>query len=74
MCFYALGIESNLNNHFIIHRMADVEELIDRALGIIINARRGLIDKDEALDALWEFLINIDYEVRTRYALINPST
>ncbi|WP_446752514.1 hypothetical protein [Vulcanisaeta sp. JCM 16161] len=54
--------------------MADVEELIDRALGIIINARRGLIDKDEALDALWEFLINIDYEVRTRYALINPST
>jgi len=32
--------------------MISVEEFIDKALGIIINARKGLIDKDEALDAL----------------------
>ena len=43
------------------------EELIDRALTIIIKARKGLIDKDDALDALWEYLINIEYEVRVRY-------
>ncbi len=35
--------------------MASIEELIDRALDIIINARRDLIDKDEALDASGNF-------------------
>ena len=47
--------------------MGSVEELIDRALTIIIKARKGLIDKDDALDALWEYLINIEYEVRVRH-------
>lgn len=49
--------------------MGSVEELIDKALKLIINARRGLIDKDEALDILWEYLININYEVRMRRTL-----
>ena len=47
--------------------MGGVGELIDRALTIIIRARKGLIDKDDALDVLWEYLINIEYEVRVRY-------
>ena len=36
--------------------MGSVEELIDRALTIIIRARKKFIDKDDALDALWEYL------------------
>ena len=47
--------------------MGGVEELIDRALTIIIRARKEFIDKDDVLDALWEYLINIEYEVRIRH-------
>ncbi|MFP3216426.1 MAG: hypothetical protein RXP99_03925 [Vulcanisaeta sp.] len=38
--------------------------LIECALNAIIAAKLGLVNKDEALDALWEYLVNIDYEVK----------
>ncbi|ADN50009.1 hypothetical protein [Vulcanisaeta distributa] len=40
------------------------EKFLDCAFDVIVKARLGLVDKDEALDALWEYLVNIDYEVR----------
>ncbi len=41
-----------------------IDEFIEGALEVIRLGKEGLIDRDEVLDALWEFLINIDYEVR----------
>ncbi len=42
----------------------ELTELIECALNAIIAAKLGLVNKDEALDALWEYLVNIDYEVK----------
>lgn len=41
-----------------------LEKLLDCAFKAIIEARLGLVGKDEALDALWEYLVNIDYEIK----------
>ncbi|MGC8544009.1 MAG: hypothetical protein ACP5NQ_08710 [Vulcanisaeta sp.] len=41
-----------------------IDEFIEGALEVIRLGREGLMSRDEVLDALWEFLINIDYEVR----------
>ena len=41
-----------------------MEKFLDCAFRAIIEAKLGLVDKDEALDALWEYLVNIDYEIR----------
>ena len=41
-----------------------LEKLFDCAFKAIIEARLNLVDRDEALDALWEYLVNIDYEIR----------
>jgi len=43
---------------------ADLDRFLDCAFRAIVEARLGLIDKDEALDALWEYLVNIDYEIK----------
>ena len=39
-------------------------KFLDCAFRAIVEAKLGLVNKDEALDALWEYLVNIDYEVR----------
>ena len=41
-----------------------LDEFLNCAFRAIIEARLGLVDKDKALDALWEYLVNIDYEVK----------
>ncbi|MGC8543079.1 MAG: hypothetical protein ACP5NQ_03980 [Vulcanisaeta sp.] len=51
--------------------MSGIEKIIERALKTIIDAKRGLIDKEEAFDALWEYLMNIDYELQTKYRVRN---
>lgn len=40
------------------------EKFLDCAFDVIVKAKLGLIDKDEAFDALWEYLINVEYEVK----------
>jgi hypothetical protein len=42
----------------------DLDSLIKCAFNAIIMAKLGLVNKDEALDALWEYLVNIDYEIK----------
>ena len=41
-----------------------LSKFLDCAFRAIVEAKLGLVNKDEALDALWEYLVNIDYEVR----------
>ncbi|GAB6948176.1 hypothetical protein JCM16161A_23060 [Vulcanisaeta sp. JCM 16161] len=41
-------------------------EFINEAIRVIELGRRGLMSRDEALDTLWELIMNIDYEVRRR--------
>jgi len=45
-------------------RNTDLDSLIKCAFNAIIMAKLGLVSKDEALDALWEYLVNIDYEIK----------
>ncbi|WP_202905237.1 hypothetical protein [Vulcanisaeta thermophila] len=40
------------------------EYYIEKALALIVKARRGMVDYVEALDSLWELLVNIEYEVK----------
>ncbi|GAB6947807.1 hypothetical protein JCM16161A_19370 [Vulcanisaeta sp. JCM 16161] len=42
----------------------ELDRFLDCAFRAIVKAKLGLVDKDEALDALWEYLVNIDYEVK----------
>ncbi|WP_054842903.1 hypothetical protein [Vulcanisaeta distributa] len=42
----------------------ELDKFLDCAFRAVIEAKLGLVDKDEALDALWEYLVNIDYEVK----------
>ena len=44
----------------------NIEREIDKALITIGRARMGKIKCQDALDELWELLINIDFEIRTR--------
>ncbi len=40
-------------------------KLINDSLKVIeLSKKGGLMSKDEALDALWELIINIEYEVK----------
>ena len=47
-----------------------LERFLDCAFRVIIETKLGLVDRDKALDALWEYLVNIDYEVR-RLRVVN---
>jgi len=42
--------------------------LLDKAMNLIIKARasRDIRAKDEALDGLWELIINIDFDLKNR--------
>jgi len=42
--------------------------LLGKALDLIIKARstRNIRAKDEALDGLWELIINIDFDLKNR--------
>ncbi len=42
----------------------ELNKFLDCAFRAIIEAKLGIVDKDEALDALWEYFVNIDYEVK----------
>jgi hypothetical protein len=42
--------------------------LLERAMDLILKARasRDVRAKDEALDGLWELIINIDFDLKNR--------
>jgi len=42
----------------------DLEDLVRVGIELILKARLGEVSIDDALDGLWEVLVNIDYEVR----------
>ncbi|ADY01195.1 hypothetical protein VMUT_0987 [Vulcanisaeta moutnovskia 768-28] len=44
----------------------NTSKTIDEALVIIGRARMGKIPCNEALDRLWEVLVNLDFELKTR--------
>jgi hypothetical protein len=46
------------------HRFRDLEDLVRVGIELILKARLGEVGVDDALDGLWEVLVNIDYEVR----------
>jgi len=51
------------------HQFRDLEVLVRVGIELILKARLGEVSIDDALDGLWEVLVNIDYEVRQlRYA------
>ena len=51
------------------HQFRDLEDLVRVGIELILKARLGEVGIDDALDGLWEVLVNIDYEVRRlRYA------
>jgi hypothetical protein len=51
------------------HQFRDLEDLVRVGIKLILKARLGEVGIDDALDGLWEVLVNIDYEVgRLRYA------
>jgi hypothetical protein len=51
------------------HQFRDLEDLVRVGIELILKARLGEVSIDDALDGLWEVLVNIDYEVRRlRYA------
>jgi hypothetical protein len=56
----------------------DLEDLVRVGIELILKARLGEVGIDDALDGLWEVLVNIDYEVRRlRYeesSAIKPSS
>jgi hypothetical protein len=60
------------------HQFRDLEDLVRVGIELILKARLCEVGIDDALDGLWEVLVNIDYEVRRlRYAkpsAIKPSS
>jgi len=46
------------------HQFRDLEDLVRVGIKLILKARLGGVGIDDALDGLWEVLVNIDYEVR----------
>ena len=42
--------------------------MLDKAMELILKARasRNIRVKDEALDGLWEIMINIDFDLKNR--------
>jgi len=50
------------------HKFRDLKDLVRVGIELILKARLGEVGIDDALDGLWEVLVNIDYEVgRLRY-------
>jgi hypothetical protein len=50
------------------HQFRDLKNLVRVGIELILKARLGEVGIDDALDGLWEVLVNIDYEVgRLRY-------
>jgi len=45
------------------HQFRDLEDLVRVGIELILKARLGGVGIDDALDGLWEVLVNIDYEV-----------
>ena len=45
------------------HQFRDLEDLVRVGIKLILKARLGEVGIDDALDGLWEVLVNIDYEV-----------
>ncbi|WP_264890765.1 hypothetical protein [Vulcanisaeta souniana] len=60
-------VMARLGKHLI---MGSIADLINEAFRAVAYGRTGLIDKEEALDRLWELLVNIDYEIKRRYQSI----
>ena len=52
-----------------------LNKLLKKAQDLIIEGRRARTtrEKDEALDGLWELIINIDFELRHRGLVISPN-
>ncbi len=46
------------------HKFRDLKNLVKVGIELILKARLGEVGIDDALDGLWEVLVNIDYEVR----------
>jgi len=46
------------------HQFRGLEGLVRVGIELILKARLGEVSIDDALDGLWEVLVNIDYEVR----------
>ena len=46
------------------HNPSGLEDLVRVGIELILKARLGEVGVDDALDGLWEVLVNIDYEVR----------
>jgi len=38
--------------------------LINQAMELVMRARSGEIDNNEALDGIWELLVSLDYELQ----------
>jgi len=51
----------------------DLRCFVEEGLELIVRARVKDVDVDEALDALWEILVNIDYLVGVREDTESPS-
>lgn len=49
------------NKHFLNDNVA---WMLSKAMRIIIKAKLGRIDINNALDSIWELIINIDYELK----------
>ncbi|WP_162008582.1 hypothetical protein [Vulcanisaeta thermophila] len=47
-----------------LRRSRGISGYIEGALRVIVAARTGRIKCGDALDSLWEFLTNLDYELR----------
>lgn len=54
-----------MNNH-----KAGLSKYLDEAMMMIAMARQGKINCNRALDALWELIVNLQYELNNK----EPST
>ncbi|WP_069808392.1 hypothetical protein [Vulcanisaeta thermophila] len=47
-------------------KLEGISGYVERALRVIMAAKAGKIKCGDALDTLWELIINLDYELRRR--------
>jgi hypothetical protein len=45
-------------------RFNKLHGLINQAMELVVRARSGEIDNNEALDGIWELLASLDYELQ----------
>ena len=45
-------------------RFNELHGLIDQTMELVVRARSGEIDNNEALDGIWELLVSLDYELQ----------